>query len=162
MNAAATPELRICFVCWGNICRSPAAEFIMRDKLERAGLGERVAVESRGTSDEHLGQQADRRTIAEGKRRGIDIVPHRVSQFTTSDFDRFDLIFIADGVNHSRVLRRARTDDDTRRVQLMQRSGDDVPDPWYGGTQDFVEAFDLIDLACDDILVEVQAQLNRQ
>src|SRR4051812_46667148 len=111
MSDLNAPELRICFVCWGNICRSPAAEFIMRDKLERAGLGQRVAVESRGTSDEHLGQQADRRTIAEAKRRGIDIEPHRVSQFTTDDFDRFNLILIADGTNYTRVLRQARTDD---------------------------------------------------
>ena len=89
-------------------------------------------------------------------------VRREFSKKRSIQLDRFDLIFIADSVNHSRVLRRARTDDDTRRVHLMQRSGDDVPDPWYGGTQDFVEAFDLIDLACDDILVEVRAQLNNK
>src|SRR3954454_13420368 len=152
--------LRLCFVCWGNICRSPAAEYVMRDTLERAGLADRVAVESRGTSDEHLGQQADQRTIAEAKRRGLDIEPHRVSQFSTADFDRFDLILIADRTNQTRVLRRARNDDDKRKVQMLRGDGDDVPDPWYGGPDDFVDAFDTIEAACDELLAEVHLLLE--
>jgi protein-tyrosine phosphatase len=132
----------------------------MRDKLERAGLGDRVAVESRGTSDEHLGQQADRRTIAEAERRGLDLEPHRVKQFTTDDFDRFDLILIADRTNQTRVLRRARTDADKAKVELLLRNGDDVPDPWYGGVDGFVEVFDLIDDACEHVLADVKARLD--
>jgi protein-tyrosine phosphatase len=83
--------MRICFVCMGNICRSPTAEGVMAKLLAEAGLVERVVIDSAGTGSWHVGELADPRTRAAAKKRGIDLV-HRARQFTRADFDRFDLV----------------------------------------------------------------------
>jgi protein-tyrosine phosphatase len=157
--------VRLCFVCWGNICRSPAAEAIMRRLVDDAGLGDRITIDSAGTSSEHLGEPPDRRTIKEARRRGLDVERHRVWRFESDDFDRFDLVLVVDRMNEQRLLNRARTPEARAKVKLLRSFLPDdmydqeVPDPWYGGDKDFILAFDLAEEACVALLEHVRCEL---
>ncbi|HEY2813675.1 MAG TPA: low molecular weight protein-tyrosine-phosphatase [Acidimicrobiales bacterium] len=165
-STSTSAPLRICFVCWGNICRSPAAEAIMRRLVDEAGLSDRIAVDSAGTSGEHLGEPPDRRTIKEARRRGLDVEHHRVWRFDTGDFARFDLVAVVDRANEQRLHQRADTDVAAAKVKLLRSYvADDpydgeIPDPWYGGTEDFVLAFDLIEEACVALLEQLRCDLS--
>ena len=157
--------VRLCFVCWGNICRSPAAEAIMRRLVDEAGLADRITVDSAGTSNEHLGEAPDSSTIKEARRRGLDVEGHRVWRFETKDFDRFDLVLVVDRVNERRLLAQADTHDAAAKVKLLRSFvADDlydaeIPDPWYGGDKDFILAFDLAEEACLAVLEHVRCHL---
>ena len=164
MTEADAP-FRLCFVCWGNICRSPAAEAIMRSLVDEAGLGERITVDSAGTSSEHLGEPPDRRTIKEARRRGLDVEGHRVWRFDRDDFDRFDLVLVVDRVNERRLLDRAPRRRTRRQGQapafVRPRRPDDARSPTRGtaATKDFVLAFDLVEEACAALLEHLRCQL---
>src|SRR5579862_3113572 len=98
--------VRVCFVCLGNICRSPTAEAVMRDLVERAGLSASIEVESAGTGDWHIGQRADPRSIAAGARRGI-VLDGRAQQFGRNDWERFDYVLAVDKPNYETLERHA-------------------------------------------------------
>jgi protein-tyrosine phosphatase len=156
--------IRICFVCWGNICRSPAAEAIMRKLVDDVGCNDMIAVDSAGTSSEHRGEPPDRRTIKEARRRGLDVESHRVWRFDSDDFDRFDLILVVDRLNERRLLDRAPTPEASAKVKLLRSFVPDdmydqeIPDPWYGGDKDFILAFDLVEEACVAVLDQLSCQ----
>jgi len=156
---------RLCFVCWGNICRSPAAEAIMQQLIDEAGLGDQITVDSAGTSSEHLGEPPDRRTIKEARRRGLDVERHRVWSFDSDDFDRFDLVLVVDRLNERRLLDRARMPEARAKVKLLRSYvpedmyDQEIPDPWYGGDEDFRLAFDLAEDACVALLEHLRCQL---
>jgi protein-tyrosine phosphatase len=155
--------VRICFVCWGNICRSPTAEGIMRALVAEAGLADRVVVNSAGTSSDELGSPVDPRAQAEAQRRGL-LLSHTAWRFEADDFDRFDLVVAAAAINEDRLRQRARTPVDRGKLRLL-RSHDqtaaphdlDVPDPWYGGADGFVLVYDLIEAACRGLLDSLRA-----
>jgi protein-tyrosine phosphatase len=155
--------LRICFVCWGNICRSPTAMGVMRAMVQGAGLEAVIEVDSAGTSAEHRGGPPDRRTVAEARRRGLRL-EHRAWQFSGADFDRFDLVLAADEANAERLRRRARDDDDLAKIRLLREfdpaaDGDlDVPDPYYGGPDGFAEVYDTLVAACSGLLTELRSR----
>jgi protein-tyrosine phosphatase len=142
---------RICLVCLGNICRSPMAEVILREELDRAGLSGRVEVDSAGTGDWHVGSPMDRRARAELSRRGYDGAGHRARQFEPSWFRRYDLVAAMDGDNLER-LRRAAPDQQTADRIALLRSFDpaavrhdlEVPDPYNGGPEEYALVFDLV------------------
>lgn len=142
--------MRILMVCLGNICRSPLAEGIMKDKAQEAGLDWQV--DSAGTGAWHAGEMPDRRSIQTALKHGIDLTDQRARQFRPHDFDRFDKIFVMDVNNLRDVLRQARSEDDRRKVELMldqiypgqERS---VPDPYYDD-DGFEEVFHMLDEAC--------------
>ncbi|MCC6282227.1 MAG: low molecular weight phosphotyrosine protein phosphatase [Saprospiraceae bacterium] len=142
--------MKILMVCLGNICRSPLAEGIMKQKAVENGL--EWAVDSAGTGSWHMGQLPDRRSIAIARKKGIDISDQRARQFQTIDFERFDIIFVMDTQNQSDVLRLASNEKDREKVALIldqtypgQRKS--VPDPYYDDNG-FEEVFDLLDQAC--------------
>ncbi len=150
--------MRICFVCLGNICRSPAAAAVFARKSGEAGLT--VTVESAGTSGYHLGENAHPNTLAEAARRGVAI-EHRARQFTAADFDRFDLVVAMDESNR-RALRDLAPDDEARTKLVLLRSfapdgsgAADVPDPWGLPPPAYVEMFDVIEMACDGLVAHV-------
>lgn len=145
---------KILMVCLGNICRSPMAEGIMRQKVEKYGLA--VYVDSAGTIANHVGEAPDKRSIANGLKHNVDISGLRARLFTLSDFDKFDLIFVMDRSNYKNVIGMARNHDDKKKVNLIMnelypRTDIEVPDPYFGGEEGFDKVFHLLDLACENI-----------
>lgn len=141
---------RILAVCLGNICRSPLAEAIVREHLERAGIP--ALVDSAGTGNWHAGEAPDKRAIRAAKENNIDIDHLRARQFTPLDFERFDLIFAMDRNNFSDITALARTAEERSKVHLFLdfagvESPLDVPDPYYGTQEDFYAVHDLLDAA---------------
>jgi protein-tyrosine phosphatase len=154
-ESAAAGPVRICFVCLGNICRSPTAAGVMRYRAAREGVADRLVIESAGTSDWHVGSPADPRSAAELARRGVPL-EHSARQFTAADFGRFDLVLAMDDANVA-ALRAIAPDGEARgRIRLLRAfdpasDPDDpphVPDPYYGGADGFSAVFDMVDAAC--------------
>ena len=150
--------MRICFVCLGNICRSPAAAAVFAGLAADAGL--EVTVESAGTGDYHIGSPAHEHPRSEARRRGITI-EHQARQFTAADFDRFDLVVAMDHAN-VRDLRRLAPDEEARqKVVLFGTFGGDrafeVPDPWGRAEPAYVEMFDLLERAGQGLVAHVAA-----
>ena len=146
---------RICFVCLGNICRSPTAEAIFQNYVDQKGLSSQFTIDSCGTGNYHIGELADSRTRAEAKKRGIDIT-HRARQLRAEDFRDFDLLLVMDDSNLKNVLTLARTDEDRAKVKKFRSfdatstPNENVPDPWYEGGFDRV--FDICDRAATGLL----------
>lgn len=156
--------VRVLFVCWGNICRSPTAEAVMRRLVDEAGLAAAVEVDSAGTSSEHAGQAPDRRAIAQADRRGLDLRHLRARKVTADDWRAFDLLLVADGPVERNLLRTAPDDAARAKVHRITDFGPDagvlaeVPDPYYGGACGFEEVYDVLDRACRGLLDELVAR----
>ncbi|MEI5098940.1 low molecular weight protein-tyrosine-phosphatase [Streptomyces sp. PmtG] len=160
--AAARP-FAVCFVCTGNICRSPMAESVFRARVRDAGLDGLVLVDSAGTDGWHEGDGADPRTVATLASTGFDTA-HAARQFHADWFDRLDLVIALDR-GHLRTLRRlAPTPRDADKVRLL-RSYDpsagpdadlDVPDPYYGDMEGFEECLKMVESASEGLLDAVR------
>ncbi|MBA2696433.1 MAG: low molecular weight protein-tyrosine-phosphatase [Ornithinimicrobium sp.] len=149
--------MRICFVCLGNICRSPAAEAIVRHRAGAQGLA--VQVESAGTGPWHVGDPPHEGTRSEAARRGIP-VDHLGQQFGAADFARFDLVVAMDSGNAA-DLRDLAPDADARDkiVRLGEFAPEaastgvrDVPDPYGQSQEAFTRMFDQLEPACDGLV----------
>ncbi len=143
-------------VCLGNICRSPLAEGILRDKLDP----NQFTVDSTGTGNWHVGNPPDKRSIAVARKYGLDISHLRGRQFTSRDFEDFDHIYVMDSSNLENVLTLAHNQDDTSKVSMILDTifpGEkvDVPDPYYGGDDGFERVYKMLDEACDVIAQQV-------
>lgn len=155
--------MKILMVCLGNICRSPVAEGVMKAKLAKYKIpGE---VDSAGLLSFHIGSQPDKRAIASAKQNNIDISGQRARQFNKSDFNNFDYIFTLDDAIHKDVLNMASNNLEKEKVHLLLTfSGNEVdrevPDPYCGGKEDFIRAFELIEIACDKIAAKFQRELK--
>lgn len=158
MKSAA--KRRLLFICLGNICRSPAAEGVMKAKVHAAGLDSKFFIDSAGIGDWHVGQLPDIRMRERGARRGYRLDSH-ARQIRQSDFDDFDLLLVMDRDNYRIVSSKATNDADRQKVcmltdYLVEHKGVDVvPDPYYGDISDFDYALDLIEDACDGLLGEL-------
>ena len=146
--------MKVLMVCLGNICRSPMAEGIMRKKLEEHKIN--GLVDSAGTANYHVGECPDDRAIAKAKKYGINISQLVGRQFTTADFDNFDIIYAMDTSNFTNITRLARNDSDKAKVtlildELFPGQGMSVPDPYYGGDAGFENVYSLLDQACENI-----------
>lgn len=154
--------MRVLFVCLGNICRSPTAEAVLRQRLQQAGLAERIDVDSAGTGDWHIGKAPDSRTQEAAKRRGYDLSSLRGRQVSPDDFARFDLILAMDGAN-LRDLQRLRPAQARGELDMyLRRFGlaeEEVPDPYYGGSEGFEHVLDLLEQASDALLIELKGRL---
>lgn len=148
---------RILMVCLGNICRSPLAEGILRSKVDP----EKVFVDSAGTSNYHIGDCPDPRSISIAQERKLDISTQRGRQFSASDFDDFDHIYVMDMSNYHDVLSLARSEQDRKKVSLIldevfPGENVEVPDPYYGGNDGFGKVYDMLDKACEIIAEKYQ------
>ncbi|MEZ4780490.1 MAG: low molecular weight protein-tyrosine-phosphatase [Flavobacteriaceae bacterium] len=144
--------MKILMVCLGNICRSPLAEGILKSKLPQGVF----SVDSAGTSNYHIGELPDKRSIEVAKKNNLDITYQRGRQFSLDDFDKFDLIYAMDTSNYQNIIKLARNPEDIKKVKrILDEIPDyqltDVPDPYYGGQNGFENVFEMLDLACQNI-----------
>lgn len=144
----------------GNICRSPLAEGVFRDLVEREGLADRFRIDSAGIGDWHAGELPDSRTRAVAQRRGLQLTS-RARQVVPTDLDQFDLIVAMDSDNLrglARLRAQAPARAEVRRLLEFDPEADtlDVPDPYYGGTDGFEQVHDLIERACAGLLQHVR------
>lgn len=139
---------RLLFVCLGNICRSPAAEGVMRARA--AARGVELSLSSAGTGDWHAGSPPDPRMQAAAAARGYDISGLRARQVERADFARFDFVLAMDRGNLADLRRLAPKGG--LAPELMLPGGGDVPDPYYGGEDGFDQVLDLLEGACDRLL----------
>jgi protein-tyrosine phosphatase len=159
---------RICFVCTGNICRSPMAEAVFKDLIRSAGLESVVAVISAGTGDWHVGEPSDDRTVEALRARGLDGTHHRAKQFDPDWFENLDLVVGFDR-SHERILRAwANNDIDRSKVQLLMSFDADasgpleVPDPYYSDAALFDLVLAMIEKACTALFRQVSPGIPKQ
>jgi protein-tyrosine phosphatase len=148
---------RVLFVCMGNICRSPAAEAVMRNYASATDLVEDIEIDSAGTGGWHAGEPPDERAQAEAMRRGISM-SSRARQVHVGDLDYFDLVLAMDEANLTDLLDLATTPEQRGKIKRLREFDPDagtdldVPDPYYGGANGFTDVFDIVDAACRGLL----------
>ena len=153
--------IKVLFVCLGNICRSPSAEAIFQDKLNKRGIAYRYKVDSAGIINAHVGKKADSRMRKHAERRGYNIT-HRSRQFDPKkDFDEFDFIIGMDNRNISNLKSMTVNDEKLAKISKMtdycttfQES--EIPDPYYGGFEGFEYVLDLLEDACEGLLMKLE------
>jgi protein-tyrosine phosphatase len=142
-------------VCLGNICRSPLAHGLLRDKSDKNNLN--IEVDSAGTSGFHAGEAPDPRMRETAKRFTLNIDDLRARQFVDADFNNFDLIYAMDRSNFDNILSLAASEADKAKVKLILNESNpgsdlEVPDPYYGGDQGFVDVYNMLNLATHKII----------
>ncbi|WP_339696209.1 low molecular weight protein-tyrosine-phosphatase [uncultured Roseivirga sp.] len=151
-------KVKVLFVCLGNICRSPLAEGIFKKKVEEKGLADRFVIDSCGTSNYHIGEQPDRRTIKNALANGVRL-NHQGRQFTVQDFNDFDYIVAMDSSNVQNIekLRPVGSDKQIMLMRSFDEAGlnKDVPDPYYGVENGFQEVFDILDRSIEGLVNHV-------
>ena len=142
-------------VCLGNICRSPLAQGVMENLVDKNKL--KVTVDSAGTAFWHIGEPPDPRSIEIAAVHGINIRNQRARQFNINDFDDFDIIYAMDSTNYMNIINLARSEKDIKKVKLileelypMKKKG--VPDPYYGGEKGFEDVYILLENVCVEII----------
>lgn len=148
--------MKILFVCLGNICRSPTAEGVLRAIAAREFPELKLEIDSAGTADYHVGKPPDRRTVAAARRRGYELSGLRARQVQPEDFARFDFVLAMDRANLAELESR-RLEGAPAQLALFMGfapgSGyDEVPDPYYGGVEDFECVLDLCEAASRGLL----------
>ena len=168
MSGKLPAHMRLLFVCLGNICRSPTAAGVMAHLIEEEGLTGEIEIDSAGTGAWHIGKPPDRRATHAARARGV-VLEGEGRQVAPEDFERFDLLLCMDRENLVDVLALAPDEEAREKVKLLREfdpeasaSGDlDVPDPYYGGDDGFERVLDLVTQACDGLLKELRAEMNR-
>lgn len=148
---------RICFVCLGNIVRSPLGENMFKHLAQQARILDQFEVDSAGTGSWHVGESPDRRMRRVAARNGLKY-DGSARQFRQTDFDRFDIIIAMDTDNRTNLTRLARTPEQENKIHLMREfdpqggRAASVPDPYYGGIDGFEEVYRIVERACQGLL----------
>lgn len=153
-------KTRVLFVCLGNICRSPLARALFEQQVNALGLDHKFHIDSAGTSSNHVGEDADARTKSNAKQNGLTF-SHRARQFNKADFDRFDRIIVMDQSNRRDVVALAADKAHEDKVYLMRhwdrnQPGENVPDPWYGGSEGFEAVYQLLKHCTGNLLADLK------
>ncbi len=159
-------QKKIVFVCLGNICRSPLAEAIFKDKVKAKKIAHYFEVDSCGTSNYQIGDQPDSRTQANAAKHGI-AMNHIARQLKKQDLDYFDLIVAMDRKNHQHIMSLAESEVHHNKIILMRdfdahAKGTDVPDPYYGGEKNFQEVFEILDRSIDYFINDVEKLIDQE
>lgn len=153
--------VRICFVCLGNICRSPTAEGVFKARLAARHPDAKVDIDSAGTAGYHIGAPADERSRDAAARRGYELTS-RAAQFKPEDFERFSLILAMDRENLSN-LERICPPSFTGELRLFRdfdseaEAGAVVPDPYYGGSSGFENVLDICERSADGLIEHLES-----
>jgi protein-tyrosine phosphatase len=160
-------QVKVLFVCMGNICRSPTAEGVFKHFVAKADLAAHVLSDSAGTHGYHIDEPPDLRSQRAAAKRGYDLAALRARQVSRRDFDEFDYVLAMDEAN-LRLLERLCPPSHAHKLKLfLEFSGDpalrEVPDPYYGGGQGFERVLDLAEQAARGLLEHLRRQfLNGQ
>ena len=153
--------MRICFVCLGNVVRSPLAESLFLSLSDQAKVAHKYQVDSAGISGYHVGEQPDARMRRVAARHGLRY-GGRARQFHPRDFNRFDLIVAMDSTNRQDLIHLAPDEEARSKIRLLReydpQGGPNapVPDPYYGGIEGFEEVYTIIERSCKGLLLELK------
>lgn len=155
-------KVSVLFVCMGNICRSPTAEAVFRSYVKKAGLDDRIHIDSAGTVDYHVGAAPDARAQQAAQQRGYDMSMLRGRQVEVEDFSRFDYVLAMDNLNLV-TLERLRPHEAKSHLGLLLEFSEhhrewEVPDPYYGGTDGFERVLDMVEEAATGLLQHIRQQ----
>jgi protein-tyrosine phosphatase len=158
------PRISVLVVCTGNICRSPTGEGVLRAHAKKRGLDDRIRFASAGTHDYHVGEPPDPRSVRHAHQRGYDLSAQRAQQVAKRHFEEYDYILAMDR-GHLRMLKAQAPSDAKAKLGLFLEAsgrwkGEDVPDPYYGGVQDFEQVLDMVEEAAERWLDRFEAQLD--
>jgi len=151
---------KILFICMGNICRSPSAEAVFADLIEKAGVADAFEIDSAGTHAYHIGNPPDKRSIAAALRRGVDMRHLRARQLQAQDFIDYERLIIMDHANHAEIMKRFPEADHSRISYMLDFaknvSEKEVPDPYYGEGDGFELVLNLLEGAAQGLLDDFQ------
>jgi protein-tyrosine phosphatase len=156
--------MKVLFVCYGNICRSPTAHGVFEAFVQKAGLDSKVLVDSGGTSGYHEGDPPDERSQLHARKRGFDLSRLRSKPITPEMLAGSDYVLAMDRANIEGI-QRVCPPEHRRKVQLFldyapEQSTREVPDPYYGGTAGFERVLDLVEEASRGLLTHVEQRLR--
>lgn len=152
MSARAERPVRILFVCHGNICRSPMAEFVLKDLAQKRGVADGLHIESAATTNEEIGNPVHPGTVRRLAEEGISCAGKHARRITAADYDAFDVIVGMDAENMADMMRTWKRDPAGKVHKMMEFAGEDrdVADPWYTG--DFDQTYEDIHDGCVGLL----------
>ncbi len=158
-----TNSYRILFVCWGNICRSPAAECVFRSLVESEGLSDQITCDSAGTIDQHAGNPPDLRMREAAAKRNV-VVAGASRIATAKDFETVDLLLTMDDFNLSELRSLSPNPELAKKIRpfceyLTEHHQREVPDPYFGGGHGFDLVLDLLEDGCSNLLASIRKQL---
>ncbi len=141
---------KILMVCLGNICRSPLAQGILKNKVSS-----NIIVDSAGTAGYHIGNSPDPRSILIGEQNGINISHYLARKFTKKDFNNFSHIYVMDKSNYADVLTLTNSQEDKEKVNLIHPFDQEIPDPYYGNYEAFDKCYLLLNYSCEQIVKDL-------
>lgn len=156
---------RICFVCLGNICRSPTAEGVFQHLVNERGLQSYFEIDSAGTSAYHVGEPANSKSREVALQHGVSL-QSKARQFQSSDLEYFDLILAMDRENLRNVEKLQTAAEEDENIGMLRdfdpEPGDgEVPDPYYGGLQGFENVFQIVKRSCEQLLDELETHISQ-
>ena len=162
-NQPAKEKLHIVFVCWGNICRSPAAEATFRKLVIDRGLDDRITCDSAGTIDQHTGNSPDPRMQKAAQARSLTL-SGTARMVTDEDFEKSVALLTMDDFNFSELSSLAPSSELTSKIKpfcsYVSNNVTEVPDPYFGGAEGFETVLDLLEEGCTRLLDELERQLT--
>lgn len=153
-------QVKILFVCMGNICRSPTAEGVFRHKIKEAGLDDLIHIDSAGTHAYHVGEPPDARAQKAAMKRSVDLSKQRARRVKSQDFEEFDYVIAMD-VNNEADMQSVCPEGLEEKIHLFLKFASntrtvEVPDPYYGGGNGFEIVLDLVEDAADGLIAHLQ------